>query len=119
MQYKNKRVLGSQKEAEASEYLIKERYEILEHNFRSQYGEIDIVAKENGYLVFVEVKYRSNTKVGQPHEAVDLRKMKRIIKTAQYYMFLHRYSEFTPCRFDVIVSLEEKMEVIKNAFDAF
>ena len=119
MQYKNKRVLGSQKEVEASEYLLKEGYDILEHNFRSQSGEIDIIAKEDDYLVFVEVKYRNNTKIGQPHEAVDLRKMKRIIKTAKYYMYLHGYSEFTPCRFDVVVSLEDKMEVIRNAFDAF
>lgn len=119
MQYKNKRILGSEKEIEACEYLIQSGYEILEHNFRCKTGEIDIIAKEKEYLVFVEVKFRSNTKTGQPHEAVDIRKMKRIILTAKYYMYLHGYSEFIPCRFDVIVQLDNHIELIKNAFDAF
>lgn len=119
MHYKNKRILGSEKEMETSMYLIDCGYEILEHNFRCKSGEIDIIAKEKEYLVFVEVKYRSNTKVGLPQEAVDLRKMKKIISTAKYYMYLNGYSEFTPCRFDVVVLLDNDIEIIKNAFEAF
>lgn len=114
----NNRILGTRIEAEAKSFLINLGYQIIECNFRCKSGEIDIIAKEDNYLVFIEVKFRFSTKNGLPAEAVDFRKMKRIINTAKYYMLIHGYSEFTPCRFDVIVKLDTKMELIKNAFDA-
>ena len=115
----NTRTLGADKEAVARQFLEDKGYVILESNFRSKMGEIDLIAKEKGYLVFIEVKYRSNTTKGLPQEAVDFRKMKRIVNTAKYYLLCKGYSEYTPARFDVVVLLEESIELIPNAFDAF
>ena len=66
----NSRSVGSRYEAVAAEYLQKEGYRILAKNFRSRFGEIDIVAEEEPYLVFVEVKYRTKQSQGDPSEAV-------------------------------------------------
>ena len=60
----NKRTVGSRYEEEAAAFLQKQGFQILEKNYRDRYGEIDIIAKENGYLVFVEVKYRSSLRRG-------------------------------------------------------
>ena len=67
-------------ERKAGAYLEGLGYEILEYNFRGRGGEIDIVARENRYLIFVEVKYRRNEKTGSPLEAVDDRKQRRICR---------------------------------------
>jgi putative endonuclease len=115
----NKRTVGSEFEQIAVQHLIGERYQIIETNFQCRTGEIDIIAKDKEYLVFVEVKYRTNTDMGLPQEAVDLRKMKKISRTAQYYMLTKGLSMDTPCRFDVITILNQDITLIKNAFDAF
>lgn len=114
----NKRKVGAQYEQRAVEYLEQLNYRILECNYHAKTGEIDIVAKEEQYLVFVEVKYRSSTKIGFPEEAVDYRKKKHIVRTAKAYLTRFQLSEFTPCRFDVIVILDDKVKLIKNAFEA-
>lgn len=64
-------------------------YKILERNFRSRFGEIDIVALEGDTLIFVEVKARWSLKFGAPEEAVTPWKIAKIIKTGQYYSLLH------------------------------
>jgi len=61
----------------------------LERNFQSKFGEIDIIAQEGDFLVFVEVKNRWSKKFGSPEEAITPWKIKRIIKTGQYYKSLH------------------------------
>ncbi|SET57667.1 putative endonuclease [[Clostridium] polysaccharolyticum] len=93
-------------------------YEILERNYFSKAGEIDIVCKENGYLVFVEVKYRANTRLGYPEEAILPYKMQHIIRTAQRYLYERKYTIDTPVRFDVVVILGKDIQVIQNAFEA-
>lgn len=113
----NKRKLGEEQEKRASVYLKEKGYEILEHNFFSRYGEIDLIARENEYLVFVEVKYRKDVHLGYPEESITTLKMKRILRTANWYMMKNQISENTPCRFDVVAMLGEKIKVIKNAFD--
>lgn len=113
----NKRETGSRYEREAADYLKKNGYDILINNFRCRLGEIDLIAINEGYLCFIEVKYRSSTLRGFPSEAVDKRKMMRIVRTAQYYMLLNQISQTTPCRFDVVVILDGEISVIKNAFD--
>ena len=65
----NKRVVGDIKENIAADYLKKNNYTILEKNFRCRIGEIDIIAKDEKYLVFVEVKYRNSQTFGYPTEA--------------------------------------------------
>lgn len=113
----NKREMGSKQEEIAVEYLIKEGYIILDKNVYTKSGEIDIIAKHENYLVFIEVKYRSNANMGFPEEAVDFRKIKRISRTAMYYMYRSNIPTDTPCRFDVIVILGKEITLIKNAFD--
>ena len=60
----NKRTIGADKEQLAARYLDDNGYTVLERNFRNKTGEIDIIAKKDNYIVFVEVKYRSNNKYG-------------------------------------------------------
>lgn len=112
----NKRKLGAKAEQIAADFLEKQGYHILQHNFYSRAGEIDIIAKEGEYLVFVEVKYRSNASKGMPEEAVTLRKRASLIKTARYYLMKKYYNQEIPCRFDVVAILENEIRIIKNAF---
>lgn len=113
----NKRAIGTAYEKAAGAWLEAQGYEILQYNFRCRSGEIDIVAKDGGYLVFVEVKYRRSEAAGNPLEAVDFKKQRTISRTAFYYLLTHGYGELTPCRFDVVSVLGEEIRVIKNAFE--
>ena len=86
MQRTNKRQIGADKEAFVCEWLEKHGYMVLERNFRCRSGEIDVVAREGGYLVFIEVKYRNRGANGLPEEAVDVRKQRIISRVALYYL---------------------------------
>ncbi len=110
------RNIGNEYEEEAVKALVKAGYEIIERNFYSKTGELDIVAMNEGYLCFVEVRFKSSTKHGHPAESVDLRKQKRIIKTARYYLYTNDYTEDTPCRFDVVSISKNELNIIKDAF---
>ena len=79
----NKREKGTEYEAVAAKYLEGCGYEIISLNYRCRVGEIDIIAKDEEYLVFVEVKYRKNERMGSPFDAVDFRKQQKIIKVSQ------------------------------------
>ena len=81
----NQREKGAYWEQKAGAYLESIGYEILEYNYRCRMGEIDIVARQDGYLVFVEVKYRADSTVGNPFEAVTSAKQRTISKVASYY----------------------------------
>jgi putative endonuclease len=81
--------LGLLGEKIASQYLLLQGYKILDRNFRSRFGEIDIVAQEKDVLVFVEVKTRWSDNYGLPEEAITAGKIKKIIKAGQYYKLLH------------------------------
>ncbi len=76
---------GSLGEKSAAEFLKEQGYKILETNFRSSFGEIDIIAVDQGTLVYVEVKTRSSQEFGLPEEAVGYRKLKHLLKAAAYY----------------------------------
>jgi putative endonuclease len=112
----NNREVGTRYEQKAADYLRTNGYTLLHKNFRCKIGEIDLIARDEGYLCFIEVKYRSGTRNGYPAEAITPNKIKRITKTAQFYMLLHHIPQDTPCRFDVVVILEEEISLIKNAF---
>lgn len=114
---KNKRGTGAEYEQKAAEYLESRGYEILCRNFRCRIGEIDLIARDGSYLVFVEVKYRVNARMGEPKEAVDDRKQRKISRTAAYYCMRHGISPERPCRFDVAAFTQGKWEIIQNAFD--
>ena len=115
----NKRPVGSTREAEAASYLEKNGYQILEHNYRCRQGEIDLIARDGRYLVFIEVKYRRTLRSGYPEEAVDKRKQQKIWRTARYYLYRHGYGEDTPCRFDVVSITGEGPQAIRVIRDAF
>ena len=75
--------------------------ELLDRNYRTQRGEIDLVLQEQSIVVFVEVRYRASCAYGRPEETVDARKQSRLRLTAQGFLQQHRDPHNTPCRFDV------------------
>ncbi len=101
-------------EERAVKYLKHRFYGILETNYARKTGEIDIIAKKNGYVVFVEVKYRSSTSKGLPRESVTPFKQRQIRRTAQMYIVENKLD--CDMRFDVIEILGNHIEHIKNAF---
>lgn len=112
----NKRDVGNYGEVLAVNYLKELGYEILKLNWRFRYWEVDIIAKDNGILVFVEVKSRSNTNYGNPADFVDYKKQQNLLKIASAYINRSRYEG--EIRFDIVsVYLEtKKIELIKDAF---
>lgn len=112
----NRRETGSSYERAAAIYLQKLGYQILEMNYKNPMGEIDIVARQEHYLVFIEVKYRKDAGSGWAAEAVDKRKQQRLRKAAGGYLLEKRFSEDTPCRFDVAAIDGSRVTLIKDAF---
>ncbi len=93
-------ISGAWGEALAAKYMQKKRYKILATNYRSRFGEIDLIAADRKYLVFVEVKLRKSDRFANAHEFVDLRKQERIRTTASCY--LSEFPTQLQPRFDVI-----------------
>lgn len=96
------KVIGDTYEERAATWLQDRGLHILERNFRASTGEIDIIARETGTLVFVEVRARSHGGYAGAAESVTAAKRKRIVHTAQLYLQQHRALAQAPCRFDVI-----------------
>ena len=111
--------LGYKGEKLAERYLISKGYEILCNNYHCEYGEVDIIAKDGEYIVFVEVKTRRSDLYGRPILAVDKKKQKRLIDIAWYYLKSKDCMNFQP-RFDVIeiVKITDRYEInhVSNAF---
>ena len=110
--------LGRKGETIACRHLKKNGYKVLEKNFRSRFGELDIIANESENIVFVEVKSRTSTEYGLPQKFVTKDKQKKIIKSAMIYLSqndLHNEN----VRFDVVsINLgDESCEVIKGAYE--
>ena len=111
----NTKIPGKIGEAVAFNYLKQNDYKILETNYTCKMGEIDIIAKKDEIIVFVEVKARTTAKFGLPREAVTLYKQHKIKLVATYY--LQKTKNFDKiCRFDVIEILGENINHIQNAF---
>ncbi|SEG09116.1 putative endonuclease [Caloramator fervidus] len=114
--------LGKIGEQIAVKYLINNGYYIIKRNFRTKFGEIDIIARDGKYLVFVEVKTRKGIKLGYPREAVDCFKQIKLKKLASLYLAQKKILS-SYVRFDVIEVLldaEQKVKsicLIKNAFE--
>lgn len=113
----NRRKIGQEYENRAAEYLTRKGFEIVMRNFCCSMGEIDIIARDGRYLVFVEIKYRKNGACGHPLEAVDTRKQRRICKTASYFCLRYGYGETVPCRFDVVAVMGDEVTHVRNAFE--
>ena len=112
--------LGKSGEEAAERYLVQQGYKILERNFHSQQGEIDIVARDKDFLVFVEVKNYSFRSLGTPLSAVRKNKRQSIIHAARTYLYKKNIQN-TFCRFDVVTIFRRHdgsraIELYKNAF---
>ena len=112
--------LGAWGEDQAVDYLRQQGMKIVERNFRTPVGEIDIIAKNKLILAFIEVKTRRSTLFGTPQEAVGPRKQRQIIRTAHWYLQNNKKLRLQP-RFDVIAILcqsgaEVQITHIQDAF---
>lgn len=113
--------LGQKGEILAVSFLKKNGYRILVTNFRVKQGEVDIIARHHGELVFVEVKTRSGTAFGHPAEAVTKQKQQQLIRAAMVYLSQNNLFD-EPARFDVVSVIgadqsKPRIEVIQNAFE--
>ncbi|WP_312698842.1 YraN family protein [Sedimentibacter sp.] len=108
---------GYEYEKIAERYLCENQFSIIERNFISRFGEIDIIAEKDGRLHFIEVKGRKNLSFGYPREAVTWAKQKKLISAARCY-FMLKGNDDIPCQFDVIEIIMERKEInmIENAF---
>ncbi|MGB9734894.1 MAG: YraN family protein [bacterium] len=114
----NKRNAGIEGEDRAVKYLEGLNYKILERNYRSHFGEVDIIAKDKNHTVFIEVKSRTNSSFGSPQESIVKEKKRRITLTAIDYL-QRKHLTNKPVRFDVVaINPDNTIELIKNAFDA-
>jgi len=114
-----KKILGREGEDRAARFLVKQGYKILERNYSTHQGEIDLIALHRGEVVFVEVKTRSNASYGAPELAVNPRKQQRMIKAALGYIKYKKLHQ-VPCRFDVVAisaATEQSIDLIENAFE--
>lgn len=97
----NKRELGTQGEECAIRYLKSKKYKIICKNFYTRMGEIDVVAKKENYIIFIEVKTRTNFKYGTPASAVDSNKIRHMKSAAKVFLMFNRFNKYS-IRFDVI-----------------
>ena len=111
---------GEKGETLVARYLKKNGYKILEKNYRTKLGEIDIIARENKTIVFVEVKSRRSTRYGSPKLAVTPQKQRKISMVALYYLKTTKQSDAS-ARFDVVAFTSNRdqpqIEIVKNAFE--
>lgn len=113
----NTHIVGVKGEDIATEYLTKHKYKVLQRNYNCQFGEIDIIAQQGKYIVFIEVKSRKDDSFGLPREAVDIHKQQTIIACAKLWLAQKRL--YGKCvRFDVVEVLDGKVNLIKDAFRA-
>ena len=110
---------GKAAETAAALFLQSQGLQIVAHNFRIRGGEIDLICKESGTFVFVEVKYRQRSDYGGAVAALSAAQMARIRRTAQYFLKVQGLNENrTACRFDLIVVAPDggHCEWLRNAF---
>ncbi|MBQ8764774.1 MAG: YraN family protein [Clostridia bacterium] len=116
--------IGNIGEEAAVQALKKRGYKIIERNYRTKMGEIDIIAKDGEYTVFVEVRLRKSNAFGSPADTIDERKQQKIIKAAQMYAVKNDIYD-NPMRFDAVLInadtdgeklVNEEIQIIKNAF---
>ncbi|KJY71707.1 YraN family protein [Vibrio nigripulchritudo] len=114
----NRRALGEKYEALASKHLIGKGLSLIESNFNTKVGELDLIMSEQNTLVFVEVKYRKQSRFGHAAEMVTPAKQKKIVKTAMLWLRKNNLSPYnTDFRFDVVAIHDNGRDIewIKNA----
>ncbi len=88
----------------AFQYLIDHDFKLIDRNFRSKFGEIDIIAQKGNKIFFVEVKTRSNLKKGMPYEAINKRKIHQLKKASTYFLMQNNYKslKYTLSAFSIL-----------------
>ncbi len=111
---------GDEAEQRVVEFLLRQGYEVAERNYRWRGGEIDIVARDRGALVFVEVRSRERDGFLDPILSVTPPKLSRIVRTAEHYLASRAIPPSTPCRFDLAgvrgSGREMRVTLVRNAF---
>lgn len=110
-----KQLTGQEGEQQALHYLMRQGFTLVEKNFSCRGGEIDLIVRKNGLLVFVEVRKRASGQFGGAAASVTPAKQARLKKAAHFY--LQRYADPPACRFDVIAIDGEQLNWITNAID--
>ena len=117
MPFSSKKSTGRFGEDFAASHLEQQGYVILERKFRLRIGEVDIIASDGEYLVFIEVKTRRSQQFGSPFEAVDIRQQQQIMQVASVYI----RGKDIPVRFDVVAvylhGQDVQVEILQNAFE--
>ena len=110
--------IGAHYEKRACQFLQQQGYQLIEKNYRTKMGEIDLIMRDRKTLVFVEVRYRKQQSHGSGAETVTHTKQQRLRKAAEHYLQRQFGNQPPDCRFDVVsVSGEDwQMEWIQNAF---
>lgn len=118
MKNKTASEIGSLGEEYAEKHLVKHKYRIVARNFRCKFGEIDIIAQNKEYIVFVEVKTRGNNAIAPPAAFVTKSKQGKILKTASFYL-ANNPSDLQP-RFDIAeVTYSDKQATVNYIENAF
>ena len=118
---KHRKSLGKKGEELAASFLQeRQKYRILQRNYRCVFGEVDIVAKDRDVLTFIEVRTRKSEDYGNPKESITKRKQDQLSKVA--LEFINKYdAHHMKARFDVVavylLSQKERVELIKDAFE--
>jgi len=107
---------GAQAEQQAAQYLRQQGLKPVAQNYRSRFGEIDLIMRDGATLVFVEVRLRRSANFGSAAASIDAHKQQRIIRTAQQY--LAGLAHIPPCRFDAVLMDDSGVEWLRNAFEA-
>lgn len=114
---KSKRTIGQNAERKAEAFLQGQGLKLLERNYYTRFGEIDLIMRERDALIFVEVRSRQSNNFGTPAASITYQKQQKLLKTAQIYLLQRNLGEKISCRFDVIEILGTNDPLwIKNAF---
>lgn len=115
-----KQAIGNHAENLAKQFLQSKGLVLVKAQFRCQMGEIDLIMKHRNELIFIEVRFRDNSRYGAPFETITYAKRQKLIRTALYFQLCHPWTEYYSSRFDVISisgeQLNPKITWIPNAF---
>lgn len=111
----NTRVIGSLKEDLAISYLEQNGFEILERNFKCKIGEIDIIAKKDNIIRFIEVKYRKGNLAGGAYYSISQKKLEKISKIAEFYIMIHNLTD-AMFSIDALLIEESSYTYLENVF---
>jgi len=107
--------VGATGEDRAVDHLVRAGYRIVERNYKCKLGELDVIARDDGVLVFVEVRSRRSAEFGSALDAVNWHKRKKVTRVAMGYL-AHRKPRFVEARFDVIAITGHELVHIKDAW---